>query len=940
MSAPDPAPSVAGAPRAPAATASRRLRPIYRVFVSSTWLDLQPERAALMAALHRMEEMRFVGMEFFGNRPADTHDASIDQVDGCEVFVGVIGFRYGSGITEAEYRRARALGLPCFLYFKREADRRPELTDGDAERAEKLAALKAELLRSHTVKEFASPEELAANATADLHNWVAAQWIATEAAAREPSRAAPPDAARANLLRLLERIEHDWIKGVLEASLHHRAWLELGLDWRDEAVALPWDRIVVAPDRPIRTLARGDSIAGVFAAAQHTLLVLGEPGAGKTTTLLELARDLAARARQAPGEPVPVVLALTTWSAGHRDFGAWLVAELGLRYQVPKQLAQTWLDDGRLVLLLDGLDEVGEAQRAACVEAINAFAAARPPPGLAVTCRVAEYGALAVKLRLRAAISLQPLTEEQVERHFAAAGAALEPLRRALRDDATLRGLARTPLMLSVMALAWRDAPVADAAAASPEERRRQVFEAYVQAVLKRRGKAAGVHPPERTLHWLGWLAGRMKVHDQTLFTLEQLQPTWLPGAASQLGYFLTTRVLATTALGLPMLTWKTSWSNRLMCLALAAGLGLVYAAIDREFARRGGRTGDPASRRFWTMLLATLLTAIAWGWWTLQMTSPAARMDPAIGYGLAYLMMAAFAFCAPVDVRASDIRTSDTMRWSGKLAWERLWVGAIGINLLVCIFFGAGLAAMLQDRGWAKVGPQFGGGWLVAGIGAGVVAGAWAAVRLWRKGPVLAVAAAAAATALGGQLGAAVGTGDSDMWLWLAAQAVVIGGIGAYGGFVADTLDPRRVRRTGLRVWLRVPLLAAVGVGAGLVLPIAVWAVVLAVRRKVPLPPDLGAGLLTFGLGAGLVAFFKFGGFSGLQHLVLRRRLVRAGNLPPKAEAFFDYAAQAALLQKVGLGYRFIHALLLDHFAERHDAARASPTRDAGSASRGEARD
>ena len=69
----------------------RRSRPIYRVFVSSTWLDLQPERRALMEALNRMEEMRFVGMEFFGNRPDDTHDASIDQVDQCEVFVGIIG---------------------------------------------------------------------------------------------------------------------------------------------------------------------------------------------------------------------------------------------------------------------------------------------------------------------------------------------------------------------------------------------------------------------------------------------------------------------------------------------------------------------------------------------------------------------------------------------------------------------------------------------------------------------------------------------------------------------------------------------------------------------------------------------------------------------------------------------------------------------------------
>src|SRR3954466_4767793 len=127
----DPSPHTAGPTSLPGGAVGRRTRPIYRVFVSSTWLDLQPERQALMNALHRMEEMRFVGMEFFGNRPDDTHAASLDQVEACEVFVGVIGFRYGSGITAAEYRRARQRGLPCFIYFKDEKNRTSELTDGD-----------------------------------------------------------------------------------------------------------------------------------------------------------------------------------------------------------------------------------------------------------------------------------------------------------------------------------------------------------------------------------------------------------------------------------------------------------------------------------------------------------------------------------------------------------------------------------------------------------------------------------------------------------------------------------------------------------------------------------------------------------------------------------------------------------------------------------------
>lgn len=164
-----------------------------------------------MDALNRMEEMRFVGMEFFGNRPDDTHDASIDQVNQCEVFVGIIGHRYGSGITEAEYRRARALGLPCFVYFKRQDSSHPADSDNDPALAARLAAFKQDLLRGHTVKEFRSPDELAASATADLHNWVAARWISLEhqTPVGVPVPAPSPDADRTNILRLLERIEQD-----------------------------------------------------------------------------------------------------------------------------------------------------------------------------------------------------------------------------------------------------------------------------------------------------------------------------------------------------------------------------------------------------------------------------------------------------------------------------------------------------------------------------------------------------------------------------------------------------------------------------------------------------------------------------------------------------------------------------------------------------------
>ena len=906
----------------------RRLQPIYRVFVSSTWLDLQPERRALMDALNRMDEMRFVGMEFFGNRPDDTHDASIDQVDRCEVFVGIIGFRYGSGITEAEYRRARALGLPCFVYFKREDLAAPELTDQDPVLAAKLAALRQDLLRDHTVKEFTSPVELAASATADLHNWVAARWISLEreAPARPSPTAAPPDADRTNILRLLERIDQDWIQGVLEASLHHKAWLALGLDWREDAVEHPWDRIVVAPDRPIKTLDTEDSITSVFDAAQHTLLVLGEPGAGKTTTVLELARDLIARVRKSAHEPAPVVLALSTWRGVQRDFADWVIAELGLRYQVPKRTARSWLDDGRLVLLLDGLDEVALDRRAACVEAINAFEQAHHPPGLAVTCRVAEYNALSVKLRLRAAICLQPLTPVQIERYFAAAGAGLDHLRLAMRDDAGLRELARSPLMLSVMAMAWRDAPattVRDSGVRPVEERRRQLFDAYLQAAMNRRGKAPGGYSEEQTMKWLTWLACRMKEHGHTLFALEQLQPGWLDGAARQFGYYITTRLLGTVLLALPFLLFIPS-AAKLLLAGFSAAVGVYIGLVDFGFARHGWGGGRRAELRLWTLVGASLLLFTGGGFLAFSGAPDVG------GYSILYLVIASLAFCTPLDVRALDIKPTGSIQFSWRRALRSAMSLLVCLNFAVMLVFALVVVEMPGEMRRVKLAEFFGNGHYFAGLAlASVLVGlAWKGIR--PPLTIQSVALAITLALLGGQVGGMIGpilsvraVGMPFYVLLIEFMPVVL--IGMVSGYATTMIDPTRPQHAGAWFWLRVPVKFFLYWGfimtmPGLILIGLIW---IESAQKGENAAMVWAAL---GVGAysGVVAFFRFGGFNGAQHFFLRWQLARSGNLPPKAESFFSHAAQLALMQKVGLGYRFVHALLLEHLAVTKGGAAA----------------
>jgi tetratricopeptide (TPR) repeat protein len=164
-------------------------RPQPKVFVSSTWLDLQPEREAVETAIQRMHEPGFVGMEYFGSRDETPRAVALAAVDRSDVYVGIFAARYGSGITEEEYRRARARGLTCRIYFKAESSITFDKVEKDSAQQARLDQLKAELLRAHTITEFTSPADLAGKVTADLHRWIVDEYLPRFAAATETALA-------------------------------------------------------------------------------------------------------------------------------------------------------------------------------------------------------------------------------------------------------------------------------------------------------------------------------------------------------------------------------------------------------------------------------------------------------------------------------------------------------------------------------------------------------------------------------------------------------------------------------------------------------------------------------------------------------------------------------------------------------------------------------
>jgi DNA polymerase III delta prime subunit len=410
------------------------------------------------------------------------------------------------------------------------------------------------------------------------------------------------------LLLLLGKVKQFWIEGVLDRSVPVRPPLDLDKEALPDVVKHPWEKVVGLPDTRSPFPGSNKKILDIFDELGRALLILGVPGSGKTITLLELARDLIARAERDPSQPCPVVINLSAWNRPHETFFDWLVDEIKDKYKVPAKFTHTWLEENRLLLLLDGLDEVKPVHRSACVKAINAFARDYGLPGVVVTSRREEYSQLPARLELHGAILLKPLTDTQISNYLTRAGSQLAALQATLQEDPVLRNQAQFPLMLSIMSMAYSLAPQglpiqawAGQEADHIETRRRHLFDTYIDVMLARKGTAQQFYPKQQTLSWLSWLARRMAEHGQTVFLIEGMQPNWLQSRRDRWCYLLSFSVIFGFLASMLHITGWHAWGKLcpdiakpladriglsvwvVGCMAWAASIGIIDLITHKQ---------------------------------------------------------------------------------------------------------------------------------------------------------------------------------------------------------------------------------------------------------------------------------------------------------------------------------------------------------------------
>ncbi|GAA4100900.1 NACHT domain-containing protein [Actinomadura miaoliensis] len=650
-----------------------------------------------------------------------------------------------------------------------------------------------------------------------------------------------------------------------------------------------------------------DALADRFRRTRRRrLVILGGPGAGKTTLALQLLLHLLAT--RTPEEAVPVMLPVAGWDTEQfprlhnwladrlpRDYPALRSPELGI--DVVRALTRR----GHILPVLDGLDELPPAARAKVITALNRSLGGDDQ--LILTCRTGEFAAAitaAADLVTSAAVlEPHPLTPAAAADYLTRClppspgphwQRILTVLRRTPPADQdppgsvvggpgkVLADVTATPLGLWLVRTVYIDrgadpAPLLDAARFPDVEKlRAHLFDQLIPALIGTRPPSDDPvdvfcprlgHDPDQVRRWLGYLAHHL-VHSGG-------------GGASRTPDFAWWRL----AHHARILNLRTRLG---LGLALALGTGLVFGI------------GIAVGQTFWTATTFPFPVALAAG------------LTNGVLYGLAAALVAALTIGAAVSLKArtwaEDSPGYAEFRMRGRLTLLIRCIGRAALMTGLPLGLAAGVLFALSftlvealenaydEVLWGEATPL--------GLAPAFEQGRWAALD-YLSGDALTDGAAAAVTVT---ITSGIATG---LLRWIETPAAIEQAVTPIRSWRADrALSIARALITGLAVGVAIGCAAGYSIGRAEGLDMGLVAAVLV---AVPL------GSLT-----GLAAMLTFGGHHAwTAYTVATVALSRSDRLPRRLMPFLDDMHRLGLLRAVGPIYQFRHAQLQNYLAATH---------------------
>lgn len=247
---------------------------------------------------------------------------------------------------------------------------------------------------------------------------------------------------------------HSYAKGLREQVVATHA--EMRLPHIGVSRSVPYRELYVRP-----TLSPDLSVEDLSLSGRRTVL-LGDPGAGKSTLAAKLAHDLALSE-----DRVPFLLVLRDFTPWFRQGGRELLKYLEqvccdpYNLSPPRDAVEYLLRNGRAVVILDGLDELVEPElRRRVVRLIEGFAHQYPLTPIVVTARKVGYSEAPLSSSLFTQGTVDEFDTAQVTAYVSrwfALDAATPAARRAqlaaafVAESADIAELRRNPLLLALL---------------------------------------------------------------------------------------------------------------------------------------------------------------------------------------------------------------------------------------------------------------------------------------------------------------------------------------------------------------------------------------------------------------------------------------------------------------------------------------------------------
>lgn len=194
---------------------------------------------------------------------------------------------------------------------------------------------------------------------------------------------------------------------------------------------------------------------------QHQkIIVLGKPGAGKSTLLKIYAMQCCDAQSKVKDKKLPIFINLKLWSDEKSKLLPFMVQEFdNYHFEEAEDFLKRLLEDGKCLLLLDGLDEVSNEHQERVIKEVVQFSQKYDKNQFVISCRLAAYNHWFQQFK---DVEIADFNDAQIEQ-FIKNWFAVKKMQLGsdcwnnLKNNKALKELANSPLLLTLLCIVYEE---------------------------------------------------------------------------------------------------------------------------------------------------------------------------------------------------------------------------------------------------------------------------------------------------------------------------------------------------------------------------------------------------------------------------------------------------------------------------------------------------